>query len=114
MDHIAIINQAKAAAYDAGKAYLDKYWNGEDHGACGFAWVNIYPQHKGNTRAGREERKILKAMGFSLDWTGKRFELWNPSGLHCQNVDAKHVGAQACADILKAHGFKAFAGSRLD
>lgn len=114
MDHIAIINQAKAAAYDAGKAYLDKYHGGQDAGACGFAWVNIYPQHKGNTKEGREERKILKAMGFTLDWTGKRFELWNPSGLHCQNVDAKYAGASACAVILKVHGFKALAGSRLD
>lgn len=114
MDHTSIIAEAKAQARQAGQEYLDKYWGGQDAGMCGFAWVNIYPQHKGNTKEGKEERRILRAMGFELDWTGKRFELWNPSGLHCQNVDAKHVGAQACADILKAHGFKAFAGSRLD
>ena len=114
MDHIAIITEAKAAAYEAGKAYLDKHWGGRDAGACGFAWVNIYPQHKGNTKQGREERRILREMGFELDWTGKRFELWNPSGMHCQNVDAKYMGASIAAYHLRAYGFKACAGSRLD
>ena len=114
MDHMDIIKEAKAQAYAAGKAYLDKYWGGEDHGMCGFAWVNIDPEYKGNTKAGKEERRILREMGFTLDWTGKRFYWWNPSGLHCQNVDAKHVGARVAAELLKAHGFKAYAGSRLD
>jgi hypothetical protein len=114
MDHMTIINEAKAQAYAVGKAYLDKHYGGHDAGACGFAWVNVYPKHKGNTKEGREERRILREMGFSLDWTGKGFELWNPSGLHCQNVDAKHQGAAAAAECLRAHGFKAYAGSRLD
>lgn len=114
MDYISIITEAKAQAHQAGQEYLDKYYGGEDHGACGFAWVNIYPKHKGNTKEGREERKILRSMGFELNWTGKVFELWNPSGLHCQNVDAKHRGASVAADHLRAYGFKAYAGSRLD
>lgn len=114
MDYIAIITEAKAQARQAGQEYLDKYWGGQDAGMCGFAWVNIYPQHKGNTKEGKEERRILRAMGFELDWTGKGFELWNPSGLHCQNVDAKYRGAQECAAALRLHGFKAYAGYRLD
>lgn len=114
MDYIAIITEAKALARQAGMEYLDKYFGGQDAGACGFAWVNIYPQHKGNTKAGKEERRILRAMGFELNWTGKVFELWNPSGLHCQNVDAKHRGASVAADHLRAYGFNAYAGSRLD
>lgn len=114
MDHMEIVAKAKTVAYAAGKAYLDRYYDGEDHGACGFAWVTIYPKHKGNTKAGKEERRILREMGFELDWTGKRFEWWNPSGLPVQNIEAKHVGAQAAADLLKTHGFTAFSGCRLD
>lgn len=29
---------------------------GGDNGACGFAWVTIYPEHKGNTKLGKAER----------------------------------------------------------
>lgn len=109
-----IIAEALDAAKVVGQAYLDSYFNGQDRGACGFAWVNIRPKHKGNTRDGKAERFILRAMGFELDWTGKEFQYWNPSKLSCQNVDAKHAGAVACAKVLRSYGFQAYAGSRLD
>lgn len=114
LDFVAIAYEAKFEARDTGQAYLDRHYGGQDHGACGFAWVTIYPKHKGNTKAGKEERKILRAMGFELDWTGKSFQMWNPSGLACQNVDAKHQGAHAAALVFRKYGFAAYAGSRLD
>jgi len=42
-------------------------------------------------------------------------DYWEPgTGLHCQNVDTKEVGARAAADVFKRYGFTAYAGSRLD
>lgn len=114
MEYGSIIKKAKAAARAAGESALNEWYGGEDRGACGFAWVTVYPAHKGNTRLGREERKALRGMGLEPDWTGKTFQLWNPSGLHCQNIDALAAGARAAAAVLNAHGFKASAGSRLD
>lgn len=114
MDYNAIIYEAKLEARKKGQAFLDKYYDGQDAGMCGFAWVNIRPANKGNTKAGKEERKVLRAMGFELDWTGKEFQWWNPSGLGVQNIDAKEEGARAAAKVLRGHGFNAYAGSRLD
>ena len=109
-----LVEQIAAQAKTAGKAYLDKHFGGADWGMCGFAWVNIKPKHKGNTKLGKEERKVLREMGFELDWTGKEFQWWNPSGLSCQNIDAKYEGAVVAARILREHRFNAYAGSRLD
>jgi hypothetical protein len=87
---------------------------GGDRFACGFAWVNVYPKHKGNTRAGKAERKVLEEMGFRKDWTGKAYEFWNPSQWPGQNIDVKEAGARAAAEVLRKYGFTAYAGSRLD
>lgn len=114
MDYNAIRKEAQALAHEAGLDWLVRYYDGQDAGMCGFAWVSIRPANKGNTKAGKEERKVLRAMGFELDWTGKEFQWWNPSGLGCQNVDAKYAGAKAAASILREHGFNASAGLRLD
>ena len=81
---------------------------------CGFAWVTVYPKHKGNTRDGRAERKIYEAMGFRKDWTGKAYEFWNPSGWHGQSMDVKEAGARAAAAVLRKYGYTAYAGSRAD
>lgn len=109
-----LIAKVSEEAFLAAKAYLDRNFNGADWGMCGFAWVNIKPKHKGNTKLGKEERKVLREMGFELDWTGKEFQWWNPSGLGCQNIEAKYTGAVVAARILREHGFDAYAGSRLD
>lgn len=99
---------------EAGQAFLDTYLQGQDLGMCGFAWVNVYPKYKGSTKEGKAERITLRGLGFELDWTGKVFSYWNPSGLPCQNVDAKEAGARAGAEYLRKLGFKAYPGSRLD
>ena len=114
MDYKATVYEAKFDAKRAAIDYLDAHFNGQDSGACGFAWVNIRPKHKGNTKLGKEERKVLREMGFELDWTGKEFQWWNPSGLGAQNVDCKYVGARAAAKVLCEAGFDAYASSRLD
>ena len=101
----AIVQEAMTEARKAAEAAYAKYG---DRDACGFAWVNIYGV-KGNTKLG----KMLKAAGVRQDYT-KAFQIWNPSGLSCQNVDTKEVGAQAAADVFTKYGFTAYAGSRLD
>jgi hypothetical protein len=87
---------------------------GEDRGACGFAWVKIIPQHKGNTKAGKEERAIFKALGFDKSWDGKTFDLWNPAAFPVQCVETAAAGARRAAAILREKGFNAMAQSRLD
>ena len=102
------------SAKEAADKFFQEKLNGQDAYACGFAWVTIYPENKGNTKAGKAERAVIREMGFELDWTGKAFQMWNPSGHHCQNIDTKEAGAVAAANVLKKYGFKAYAGSRLD
>ena len=102
-----IVREAQAAAQKAAMDFFQTKLQGRDQYACGFAWTNIYGV-KGNTKLG----KMLKAAGVRQDYT-KAFQLWNPSGLGVQNVDCKEVGAQAAADVFRAYGFEAYAGSRL-
>ena len=103
-----------ATAFDAADKFEQTHFPNGGWGACGFAWVTVYPEHKGNTRAGKAERRELEALGFRKDWTGRAWELWNPSKYGTQNVDTLEAGAQAAAALLKAAGYKAYAGSRLD
>ena len=120
IDTQTITAQAEQACRKAQQEFLDNWVNttgGNQYGEpmyCGFAWVTVYPEHKGNTRDGKAERKILEAMGFRKDWTGKAYELWNPTGYRGQSMDVKEVGAQAYAEVLRTAGFKAYMGSRAD
>lgn len=114
MNPIAIRNEMLEQAHTVAMDFLNQKYGGKDMYACGFSWVTIYPEHKGNTRDGRAERKILEEMGFRKDWTGKAYEFWNPSKWPGQNVDVKEAGARAAADVLRKYGFTAYAGSRLD
>lgn len=111
---MTVIELAKSAASQTASAYLDFWLGGEDGYPCGFAWVDIEPAHKGNTKNGKAERAILTDMGFKLNHTGKIFTMWNPSGLSLQNMDAKYAGAVAAANVLRKAGFTATAGCRLD
>ena len=70
--------------------------------------MNVYGV-KLSTKIGKEFAKV----GFRKSYSGG-IELWNPSKSNVQNVDIKEKGAQAYADVLKAAGFEAYAGSRLD
>ena len=107
------VREAKEAAYEAADNYFKTKLGGRDQYACGFAWVNIYEymgtKIKGNTKIGR----AMKQAGIRQDYT-KAFQIWNPSGYGCQNVDTLEAGARAAADVFKKYGFTAYAGSRLD
>jgi hypothetical protein len=104
----SIVAEAREAARNAADTYFQTRLNGVDAYACGFAWVNILGV-KGNTKLG----KMLKAAGVEQDYT-KAFQIWNPSGHNCQNVDTKEAGAEAAAKVFEKWGFQAYAGSRLD
>jgi hypothetical protein len=101
-------------AREASTKFFQEKLGGQDQYACGFAWTTIYPKNKGNTKAGKAERKIIAELGFEKDWTGKAYQIWNPGQYHGQNIDAKEAGAVAAANVLKKYGFSAYAGSRLD
>ena len=106
--------EAFSAAVVATQKYIDEVLKGEDAYTCGFAWVKVKPQHKGNTKEGRQERKIFAALDLQKDWTEKRFQWWNPSKSYFQNIDCKEQGALAAAKVLKSYGLDAWMGSRLD
>ena len=105
-----IILEARQAAHDATLDYINEHGEGYP---CGFAWVNIYEfdgkKIKGNTRIGR----ALNAAGIDQDYT-RTFQIWNPSGVSTQSVDAKEAGARAAAEVFNKYGFTAYPGSRLD
>lgn len=108
-----IVDEAKIAAQMAATNFFNEKLNGQDAYACGFAWVTINSYDgkkiKGNTILGRAFKKIGVEQNYR-----RVFHIWNPSGLHCQNVDTKLVGAEAAAEVFKRHGFTAYADSRLD
>ena len=120
LDTTTLTQQARTAASTAQQNFLD-YWNhdtgGNEYGEpmyCGFAWVTVTPEHKGNTRLGKQERRVLESMDFKKDWTGKAWQLWNPTGYNGQSMDVKEAGATAYAKVLRDAGFKAYMGSRAD
>ena len=115
-----LVDTARVAAEHAQAKFLAEWTantGGNEYGEpmyCGFAWVTIHPEHKGNTRLGKLERRVIEAMGFRKDWTGKAYQLWNCTGYAGQSMDVKEAGAQAYAEVLRGAGFKAYMGSRAD
>lgn len=108
-----VADEVSVVSHAAAEKFFQEKLGGVDQYACGFAWVVVYPQFKGNTREGKAERRVLEKMGFRKSYTGG-YQLWNPSKFPCQNVDTLEAGANAAADVLKSYGFKAYADSRLD
>ena len=113
MDTQAIMNEMLTEASNAAKKAADEMYGGQDGGACGFAWVTIYPEHKGNTKLGKAERKVLEAMGFRAGYPSG-YQHWNPSNWNGQSIYVKEKGALAAANVLRKYGFNVSAGSRLD
>ena len=126
IDTATIALEMRTAASEAARDYVNEWTRktgGNQYGEpmyCGFAWVTVYPQfqHKGNTKLGKAERTLfntaMSALGARKDWTGKAYELWNPSGWAGQSMDVKEAGASAAALVLRKYGFTAYAGSRAD
>ena len=105
----AVHARALAAAQTAARAFANKHMNGQDGGACGFAWVNVY-KVRSNSKLG----KALAEVGFRKSYTGA-LQLWN-QWWPGQSVDAADHGATAYAAVLKQElGIEeVYAGSRLD
>jgi hypothetical protein len=83
-----------------------------EDGVCGFAWVDVFPRHKGNTRLGKEERKVLEAAGFRKNDYTKTYQLWISA--YNQSMQKKEAYASAFAKVLHENGLRAYSGSRLD
>jgi hypothetical protein len=83
-----------------------------EDGVCGFAWVSVTPQNKGNTKLGKEERKVLEATGFRKNDYTRTYQK-SISGYN-QSMQKKEAYANAFADVLRANGVKAYASSRMD
>jgi hypothetical protein len=116
----AVAQEIRTAASDAARDYVREWTRttgGNAYGEpayCGFAWVTVYPKHKGNTRLGKAERKVLESLGMRKDYTGQAYQLYNPSGWAGQSMDVKERGATAAALVLRKYGFTAYAESRAD
>jgi len=114
MDIEQIKTDMNAAAATAATAYLAYHYGGRDQGACGFAWVTIYPEHDGRTAKGKAERKAFAQLGAEPHWIKGQYMIWNPAKVGAQNVDCKERGAWAAVKVLREAGINASAGSRLD
>ena len=99
-----IINEAFTAAQQASLDFERK--NGDQIWPCGFAWVNT----PGTSVIARQ----LKKTGAGRKSYHRGIDIWNPSGHPTQNMDIKLAGAQAFAEVLVKHGFKAHADCRMD
>lgn len=99
---------AVVIAAQAAQAKLDRL--GGDMGACGFAWVTVYKVRK-NSKLG----KVLLSLGYDSAYGGG-LQLWNPSGNHCQNIDAKESGAVHYVKHMQASfpALTIYSGSRMD
>jgi len=113
-DIVAIKQEAVSEAKRAVAEFLADWTaktGGNEYGEpmyCGFAWMSIHGV-KGNTKLG----KALKSAGIEQAWD-KSFQIWDPAQHRGQSMDAKEVGAQACADVFRKYGFTAYMGSRAD
>ena len=92
------------AATEAAQNYFKTVLGGRDSIPCGFAWVTCKPQFKGNTRQGRKEREILKALGFTIEYD-RTFGLWMPGRQNVQNVDVHLEGAKAACKVIRDTNF---------
>lgn len=81
-------------------------------GVCGFAWVTIYPQHKGNTRLGKDERYVLERCGFRKDYDKPSYS--RSISDYNQSMQKKEIHARAYAEVLRQNGLKAQGVSRID
>ena len=108
--HEKSVGAASIAAHLAEEKWGDRF------GMCGFAWVTAHPKFKGNTKLCKEEMAILESIGFEKDWTGKTYQIWNPSKHPTQNIDVKEAGAEAYVSKMDelGSGIKLTTGSRLD
>ena len=113
-DIARILAESKSAARAAVVKFLADWkakTGGNQYGEpmyCGFASTKIYGV-RGNTRLG----KAFKSAGIDKDYSGAH-SIWNPSEHPGQSMDAKEVGARACAEVWNRYGFRSYMESRAD
>lgn len=79
----------------------------ETEGPCGFAWIDV------TERKNSPFAKWLKANGYAKDaYDRKGVYIWISD--YNQSMQRKEAHANAMAKVLRDHGIKAYAGSRLD
>jgi hypothetical protein len=84
-----------------------------ESGACGFAWISVYPEFKGNTRLGKQERAVLEEFEFEQDYCNKaKYTRWVSE--FGQSLERKTAYANAAAAVFAAAGIRAFGQSRID
>lgn len=83
-----------------------------EDGVCGFSWVSVKPENKGNTRLGKAERAALEAAGFRKNDYEKCYQLWISD--FNQSMQKKEAYADAFAKVLRENGIRAYSGSRMD
>lgn len=105
MAHVKALDEAQKAA----RAFANQHFGGNDGGACGFSWVNVY-----GVRSNSKLGLALYQVGFRKAYGGG-LQLWNKWWMG-QSVDAGEQGAYEYAKVLKEElGLeKVYAGSRLD
>jgi hypothetical protein len=108
-----LVAVATSNARQAAEEFFNDKMGGFDGGACGFAWVTLY-EYNGKKLDGRSKLGKLLQKSSVRKAYGGGYQLWNPSKMHCQNIDTLEAGANAAAQVFKAAGFTAYAGSRMD
>jgi hypothetical protein len=109
-----VLDRVQDEATKASETYLNDELGGRDQFPCGFAWVNILgfkgKKINGNTKMG----KLLKEAGVKQNYGDRKFQLWCPGRILCQNVYVIEQGAVQAALILENEGFDTEIGSRWD
>lgn len=104
-------SNALHAARVAAQEFVDKYFEGRDGGACGFASVKVYGL-RANSKVGKALAEVTGARKWSHDTAFHIRNEWYMG----QSVDAADAGARAYAEVFKQlTGLdKVYATSRLD
>ncbi len=109
-----IVFEAQQAAYTAADKFFKEKLGGKDQYPCGFASVRVYTLNGEKIRANSKIGKSLLAAGVRKNDYEKCFQMYNPSGYRCQNLDTLEAGADAAAAVLEKYGFSAYTSSRMD
>lgn len=120
IDYSGVFAKAVAAAKEASEAKAKEWFNGNDGGACGFAWCVVRPATGPFISWCKKQAKAAEAAGNRAhqygdkNWNGG-WCFWNPSGWPGQSIDVKEAGAVAFRNVIAMElGLNVEVGSRLD
>tara|TARA_B100000768_G_scaffold50555_1_gene49364 strand:- start:956 stop:1330 length:375 start_codon:yes stop_codon:yes gene_type:complete len=112
-EHLDDIKKAiEDARFGAEALAVVKYGDLDPADTCGFAWVSLTPDFKGNTKIGKRERKVFEALGARKDWTERRWQIWCPT--NTQSINIKELVCDHICEHLRPFGFTAHTGSNVD